>query len=267
MATAEGAMSLDDTLIKAFHAHRAAGDLFHGGAGAAHEIFQTSTINAVLESVYDGDTTFAELARHGDLGLGTFNALDGEMTALDGAFFQARSDGRLYPVAPEMKTPFAVMIPFDPTLSVEIAEPTDLDSLLKALDKAVPSKNLFYAVRVDGHFSHVRVRAVPRQEKPYPPLVAVAAHQPEFEHRDIEGSLVGFRFPDYTAGINVPGYHVHFVSADRSVGGHVLAFEMAHGRVAVDVTSQFHMDLPEESAFLQADLAKDSAADIEKAEK
>ena len=260
-------MSLDDTLIKAFQAHRAAGDLFHSGAGAAHEIFQTSTINAVLESVYDGDTTFAELARHGDLGVGTFNALDGEMTALDGEFFQARSDGRLYRVAPEMKTPFAVVIPFDPTLSVDVTEPTDFPALLQALDKAVPSKNLFYAVRADGYFPHIRVRAVPRQEKPYPPLVAVTAHQPEFEHREIEGSLVGFRFPDYTSGINVPGYHVHFVSADRSVGGHVLAFTMARGRIAIDVTSQFHMDLPEETAFLEADLAKDSAADIEKAEK
>ncbi len=260
-------MSLDDTLIKAFQAHRAAGDLFHSGAGEAHEIFQTSTINAVLESVYDGDVTFAELARHGDFGLGTFNALDGEMTALDGKFFQARSDGRVYPAKADMRTPFAVMIPFDPTLSVEIAERTGFAALLRALDRAVPSKNLFYAVRVDGHFSRIKVRAVPRQEKPYRPLVDVTAHQPEFMFHDIGGSLVGFRFPDYTAGINVPGYHVHFVSDDRLVGGHVLDFTMEHGRIGIDVTSQFHMALPQESAFLQADLAKDSAEDIRKAEK
>jgi len=260
-------MSLDDTLIKAFHAHRAAGDLFHTGATDAHEIFQTSTINAVLESVYDGETTFAELARHGDFGLGTFNALDGEMTALDGAFFQARSDGKLYPVSPDMRTPFAVVIPFDPTLRVEVEESTDFPTLLQALDLAVPSKNLFYAVRADGRFGHVKVRTVPRQEKPYPPLVAVTEHQPEFDHRDIEGSLVGFRFPDYTAGINVPGYHMHFVSADRTAGGHVLDFTMEAGRMAIDVTSQFHMALPQESDFLRADLSKDSADDISKAEK
>lgn len=260
-------MSLDDTLLKAFHAHRAAGDLFHTGGGAAHEIFQTSTINAVLESVYDGDTTFAELVRHGDFGLGTFNALDGEMTALDGAFYQAKSDGRLYPVGPEMQTPFAVVIPFAPTIDVEIGEETDFPDLLQALDRAVPSKNLFYAVRVDGHFDHIRVRSVPRQTKPYPPLVEVTAHQPEFEHRDIAGSLVGFRFPDYATGINVPGYHMHFVSEDRTVGGHVLAFTMSSGALSVDVTSQFHMALPQESNFLDADLTKGSADDIAKAEK
>lgn len=259
-------MSLDETLIMAFHAHLAAGDLYHRNAGAAHEIFQTSTINALLESVYDGEVSFAELARHGDFGLGTFDALDGEMTALDGDFFQARSDGRVYPVAPDMRTPFAVVIRFDPTLEAEIAEPADFPGLLRALDAAVPSKNLFYALRADGRFSRIRLRAVPRQEKPYPPLVEVTAHQPEFEHRDLAGSLVGFRFPDYTQGINVPGYHVHFVSDDRKVGGHVLGFDLERARVRIDVTSQFHMSLPQESAFLQADLAKDSAADIRKAE-
>lgn len=259
-------MSLDDTLISAFHAHLDAGDLFHDDSGKAHEVFQTSTINALLESVYDGHTSFAELARHGDFGLGTFDALDGEMTALDGEFFQAKSDGRLYPVDPDMMTPFAVVLPFDPTLSVEISEETDFPSFLKALDAAVPSKNLFYAVRVDGHFPRVKVRAVPRQEKPYPGLVEVAAHQPEFEHTVVDGSVVGFRFPDYTQGINVPGYHMHFVSADRSVGGHILDFLMREGTVSIDVTSKLEMAVPHDPDFLNANLGKDSAADIRKAE-
>lgn len=148
-----------------------------------------------------------------------------------------------------------------------IGEETDFPTLLEALDQAVPSKNLFYAVRVDGRFAQVRVRSVPRQKKPYPPLVEVTTHQPEFEHRDISGSLVGFRFPDYATGINVPGYHMHFVSDDRTAGGHVLAFSMVAGTIAIDVTSQFHMALPQESDFLDADLTKDSAEDIAKAEK
>ncbi len=198
-------MSLDETLIRVFHAHLAAGDLTGGDATAAHEIFQTSTINALLESVYDGDVTFGELARHGDLGLGTFDALDGEMIALDGEFYQARSDGSVRRVAPETRTPFAVMIPFDPSLDVVISEPADFAGLMAALDAAAPSANLFYALRADGRFDWIKLRAVPRQEKPYPPLVAVTEHQPEFEHREIAGSLVGFRFPDYTQGLNVPG--------------------------------------------------------------
>jgi acetolactate decarboxylase len=259
-------MSLDETLIKAFRAHVAAGDLTRRDASAAHEIFQTSTINALLEGLYDGDVTFAELARHGDFGVGTFDALDGEMTALDGAFFQARSDGSVAPVAPDARTPFAVMIRFAPTIDVEIAEPVDFAAFTGALDAAVPSRNLFYALRADGRFGWLKLRSVPRQEKPYPPLVEVAARQPEFEHWSIMGSLVGFRFPDYTQGLNVPGYHIHFLSDDRTVGGHVLGFASERLRERIDVTSQFHMSLPQERAFLQADLAKDTAADIRKAE-
>jgi acetolactate decarboxylase len=260
-------MSLDDTFIKAFHAHRAIGDLFHDDAGKAHEVFQVSTVGALLEGVYEGQTSFAELARHGDFGLGTFDALDGEMTALDGAFFQATADGRVVPVDPAMKTPFAVMIFFEPTLAVEIDSPMDFPGLAEAMDGAVPSRNVFYALQAEGRFEHIRLRSVRRQAKPYPPMVEAVADQPVFDHRDIGGTLVGFRFPDYTQGLNVPGYHLHFLSRDRCVGGHVIGFSTRRARVGIDVTSQFHMALPHDVSFLDADLAKDSAEAIRKVEK
>ena len=259
-------MSLDETFIKAFHAHMAMGDLFHDDSGKAHEVFQASTIGALLEGIYDGETTFAELARHGDFGLGTFNALDGEMTALDGAFFQATADGRVASATPDMKTPLAVMIFFDPTLVIEVETPMDFAALAEALDHAVPSKNVFYAIKAEGRFDELRLRSVPRQAKPYPALVDAVAHQPIFDHREIEGTLVGFRFPDYTQGLNVPGYHLHFLSQDRSVGGHVLHFSTAKARVEIDVTSQFRMALPHDPAFLSADLTKDNAGTIRKVE-
>ena len=260
-------MSLDQTFLKAFRAHMAVGDLFHDEAGTAHEVFQSSTIGALLEGVYDGETTFEELARHGDFGLGTINALDGEMTALDGGFFQATADGRVAPVTPETRTPFAVMMFFDPTLAIDVEEQMDFEGLTEALDGAAPSKNIFYAVKASGRFDTVRVRSVPRQAKPYPPLLEAVAHQPVFDYQDIAGTLVGFRFPDYTQGLNVPGYHLHFLSDDRQAGGHVLAFSTRKARVEIDVTSQFHMALPHEGAFLDADLDKESADDIRKAEK
>lgn len=259
-------MSLDETFIRAFHAHKVEGDLFHDDAAKAHEVFQASTINALLEGVLDGETTFAELARHGDFGLGTFNALDGEMTALDGVFFQTTSDGRVLPVNPGMKTPFAVMTFFDPTVSIEVESEMDLPGLTKSVDDAMPSGNIFYAIRVDGHFDQITVRSVPRQTRPYPSLEKVVEHQPIFNHQGIEGSIVGFRFPDYTQGLNVPGYHLHFISKDRTAGGHVTRFSTRRARVEIDVTSQFQVSLPHDVDFLAADLAKDTAEAIRKSE-
>ena len=135
------------------------------------------------------------------------------------------------------------------------------------MDGAVPSRNVFYALKAEGRFEHVRLRSVRRQAKPYPPMVEAVADQPVFDHRDIDGTLVGFRFPDYTRGLNVPGYHLHFLSRDRSVGGHVIGFSTRRARVGIDVTSQFHMALPNDVGFLAADLDNDSAEAIRKVEK
>lgn len=50
-----------------------------------HVLFQASTIGALLDGAFEGDLSFAELAGHGDLGLGTLNHLDGEMIATGGS--------------------------------------------------------------------------------------------------------------------------------------------------------------------------------------
>ena len=85
---------IDERLTRALHVET----LRRGDLHAEHEphvLFQASTIGALLDGAYEGDVTFAELAEHGDLGLGTLNGLDGEMIALDGRFFRADVDGRV----------------------------------------------------------------------------------------------------------------------------------------------------------------------------
>jgi acetolactate decarboxylase len=232
----------------------------------AHEIFQTSTINALLEGVYDGEVTFGELRQHGDFGLGTFNALDGEMIALDGEFYQVRSDGRARPVDDAQKTPFAIVQFFRPELERALNEELDYGQLQDELHKHHQSVNFFYAIRVDGLFSYVKTRSVPRQREPYPALVEVAREQPVFEFNDVEGSLAGFRFPDYAVGVNVPGYHLHFITRDRTAGGHVLDLRLKQGTLYVEHTANFHMELPETGRFLEADLAQDQREAIQEAE-
>lgn len=97
-------LHLESLFARALHLHRRDTNRLHHDAERAHEFFQTAPISALLEGVYDGDLTFAELAKHGDFGLGTFNALDGEMVAFDGEFLQITADGRLHPVPPEWRT-------------------------------------------------------------------------------------------------------------------------------------------------------------------
>lgn len=128
----------------AWRAHRAgAAKSNPADASALHEIFQNSTINALLEGVYDGTMTYGELRRHGDFGLGTFNALDGEMIAFGGSFYQVKADGIAYPVADAQLTPFATVLFFKPTLKLALSGPLDYEKFQATLDRLVEGPNLF----------------------------------------------------------------------------------------------------------------------------
>lgn len=236
-------------------------------AAAPRLLFQTSTLQALMSGVYDGDLTFQELARHGDFGLGTFNALDGEMIALDGAFYQIRADGRVYPVDGTMKTPFAEVTFFKADITQMIEMPMNLRQLLDYVDRLLPSPNLPYAIRIEGFFPSVKTRSVPRQQKPYPPLAAATAKQVVFDLAGVKGVIVAFRYPAYLAGVNMPGYHCHFITADRRAGGHLLYCRVEGATVAVDSIPDFYLRLPESQPFSRLDLTGDQRHELEKIER
>ena len=237
-------MPFDTALVGALHVeYLKKGDLGEGER-PHHELFQTSTIDALLEGRYDGDVSFADLEERGDFGLGTLEALDGEMVALDGSFYQVKADGRAYTIDGGTRTPFAVVTFFEPGLSRTLAGPMDFATFRTSLDLLLGGDASCYAVRVDGRFEYVKTRSVPRQRKPYPPLAEVVEHQPTFELHDVSGSLVGFRFPRYAQGLNVAGYHLHFITAERSAGGHVLEFRLASGELLVDHEADLRLELP-----------------------
>jgi len=236
-------------------------------AAESHRLFQTSTLQALMAGVYDGDLTFQELARQGDFGLGTFDALDGEMIALDGVFYQIKADGRVYPVAGAMKTPFAAVTFFKAGRTHMIEMPLNYQQLLDYVTKLLPSPNLPYAIRVDGLFTSVKARSIPRQQKPYPPLAQAAEKQAVFELANVKGVIVAFRCPAYLAGVNMPGYHCHFITADRRAGGHLLDCRVEGATVTVDALSNFYLRLPENQEFLKSDLSGDRRRELEKVER
>jgi len=237
-------MPIDSALVGALHVEYLREQDLGGEEHLHHTLFQTSTIDALLEGEYEGDVSFAELGARGDFGLGTFDALDGEMICLDGSFYQIKSDGRAYPVDVEARTPFAVVTAFEPAVSQTLSMPMDFGALCDYVDGVIGRSAECCAIRVDGRFEYVKTRSVPRQHKPYPPLVEVVENQPTFEIRDVSGSLVGFRFPDYAQGLNVSGYHFHFITADRSAGGHVLECTLVRGELYIDSEGDLQLELP-----------------------
>lgn len=187
-------------------------------------ITQVGTFRSLSAGAYDGVMTCGELKRHGDFGLGTFSRLDGEMIALDGEIYQARSDGNVSRPSDSATVPFAEMVRFRPRGRLEVGRGIGYRALEEQIDNAFPDQDRLCAIRVKGRFSTMVVRSVPAQEKPYPPLADVTNNQPVFSSENISGTLVGFRAPIYAKELIIPGYHFHFIADDRQHGGHVLEF-------------------------------------------
>jgi len=257
---------LDERWIRALHVQTMREAELHAER-EHHVLFQASTIGALLDGAYDGDLSFAELAEHGDFGLGTLNGLDGEMIALEGRFYRAGIDGAVEEVASGARTPFAVVTRFEPAIEQWIEGPQDHEGLLAQLDRLTPAEAPSCAIRLDGRFESVRARSVPRQSPPYRRLTEVVAEQYVFELTDVEGTMLGFRFPDYVEGIEVGGYHLHFIDTGRRRGGHVLGSRSRGLRARLDPSSELHVELPPAVDLADPEVAASTHAAIELVER
>jgi acetolactate decarboxylase len=227
---------------------------------ARHTVFQTSLMSALLDGVYDGEMTIGELLEHGDFGLGTFNALDGEMIVLDSICYQLRGNGHASVAGADLLTPFAVVTTFVPTITKALPPNLSRAELATLVGSLIPSENYLYAMRITGDFEWVRTRTAARQTKPYPPLRAATKNEPVIEFDDVSGIVAGFRTPLYELGIGVPGGHVHFIDNERKQGGHVLDYAIRRGTLELCLATDLHLALPLSKAFGQAHLSPDDLA-------
>jgi acetolactate decarboxylase len=218
--------------------------------------FQTSTIGAVMDGVYHGDTTVGELREHGDLGLGTFDELDGEMVMVDGSTYRIDAECRAHRASDDARTPFATVTHWIAKHSVNVEQGTDLAGLQARLEALMSSHNYVYAVRAECRFATVRVRSVTPQE-PGTRLVEATRSQTVRDFADSEGTLVGFFTPTFLSHVGVPGLHLHFITSGRDAGGHVLSLTVERGTLMADETMRLTLALPDTQAFRSAELAVD----------
>ncbi|MER1718760.1 acetolactate decarboxylase [Proteus terrae] len=224
-------------------------------------------MSSLIAGVYDSDITIADLLKHGDFGLGTFNQLDGELVAFDSNVFQLRSDGSARKALNSQKSPFAVMTFFNCDIEHHFSYGASQKEIHNVINQYVPSDNLFCAIRIEGEFELVKTRTVPRQEPPYLPMLEAIENQPIFNFHNETGVIAGFRSPQFTQGITVAGFHEHYINQQRQGGGHVLDYYLKKGTLQIGIISRLTIDLPSQSAFLQANLMPDNLHQaIEKAE-
>jgi acetolactate decarboxylase len=240
------------------------------GVAPTHDrdtLYQVSTIDALMQGVYGGIQTVGELKQHGDFGIGTFDALDGEMIVLDGTVYQAKADGQIYRTTDSLTVPLATVTYFDSDLTMTTGYPMNFTTFATTMADRLPTRNMIYAVRMHGTFPLVKVRSIPAQVPPYPTLIVAAANQSVYNYTNTTGTVVGFYTPSFFTGLNVAGYHLHYLSDDLRSGGHILDFTVpADVVIEYDITPEFDMLLPTRGPFTNVDLSQNLSEELQKIE-
>ena len=233
-------------------------------------IYQVSLLQGLTYGDYKGSVSVKELKEHGDTGIGTFNRLNGELIMLNGDVYRAAGHGRVELVSECETTPFAIVTHMDADASKHLENIPDCNTLYNELNKLVAEKgkNRFYMIRIDGLFRDVTLRSVPAQQEPYKPLVEVLEQQQTFfDYENLEGTIIGLYCPPYMYQLNAVGWHMHFISKDKTKGGHMLGLNIADAILTCNGVDSFELRLPQNEQFNSFDLTVDQSDDIEKIEK
>ncbi len=233
-------------------------------------VCQVSLLQGLTFGDYHGSISAAELKTRGDIGIGTFDGLDGEMITLDGHIYRAAADGSVNEVSDDTMIPFSNVTFFDEDVREGLTGIADIGALQEKLNEKVDSlgKNRFYFIRIDGSFTEMNVRSEYAQKEPYKPLAKVLeTDQTFFDYENLNGTIVGLYCPPYMSDLNATGWHLHFISDDRTKGGHILGLKLDAAELKMDITDSFAMLLPDDEMFSNFDLTIDQSEDIEKVEK
>ncbi|WP_295072348.1 acetolactate decarboxylase [uncultured Fibrobacter sp.] len=234
------------------------------------KIFQVSTLQALMLGYTNPVITVAELLEYGNIGLGTFNNIDGEMIVLDGVCYRAKDDGNVVVAESDRGVPFSTVCTMDTVEPIAFGKCGNVEGLKAELNNIVDAHfglNSMHMVRIDGVFDVVDARSESAYRSMHVSLKTILQKtQKSFKFQNIKGTLVGVFFPDFMDGINASGWHFHFISEDRKNGGHVFEIVMREGRGFISKINSIELKLPDEPAFDTYSLKQASEKEIEDVE-
>ena len=238
--------------------------------GTERCMYQVSTLQALAMGYTRAVITVEELLRHGTTGLGTFEDVDGEMIVVDGVCYRAMADGTVTQASPENGVPFSSVSDFSGWRRFPLEEAPDIETLKAVLTMRIEEGfglNSMHMVRIDGSFERICARSESGQRTQHITLKdMLQENQRDFFFEEIDGTLVCVYYPDYMDGINAPGWHLHFLSADRTRGGHVFDLSLRSGQAQMDKISRIEIQLPYSPAIDTYSLKNASQEEIRQVE-
>ncbi len=231
------------------------------------KLFQHNTLAALMSGLYEGTLTIGDLLEKGNFGIGTLAGINGELIVLDGEAYIATGDKKVREVQAEETVPYAAVTHHKASLSFQQEEEISSADLFTKIENKFTSENTFYTVKMEGSFDTMHVRMAPgaREGEPF---AEVAKNQPEYEEKNVKGTVVGFWTPKMFHGVSVAGYHLHFLADSCDFGGHILGFSGFSGKVEIGQVDALEQNFPTQSEnFLKAKFNLDQLKkDIEQAE-
>ncbi len=234
-----------------------------------NKMFQASTLNALMLGNYDKTVSVAEMLKHGDTGIGTYEGLDGEAIFFNGRAYKGTADGTVVEMNFNDNVAFGNVTKFDESVKTNIVR--DIKSLADFKEALAPyinhNLNQFYVIKSEGVFKTMHVRACYKQEeKPYKTLAEVASCQREYKYENIPGYVIAIYCPNYVEGINLPGWHFHFLSKDLTKGGHILGLSSSEILFKLNEQRDYELILPNNIEFTKLNLCEDLKAKTEAVE-
>ncbi len=235
-----------------------------------NKMYQVSTLQALALGYSRAVITVEQLLEEGNTGLGTFENVNGEMIVMDGHCYRADQEGNVTEAGADMGVPFAAVAKFHGEQQFSLENMPDIEAVKTELTRKIEERfglNSMQVVKIEGEFDLVDARSESPYRSHHITLKEVLGMtQKAFKFEKIRGTLVGIYFPDHMDGINMPGWHLHFLSEDRSKGGHVFDVRVREGAEKVDKISRVEIDLPKEAAFDTYSLKQDLQAELQSVE-
>ena len=234
------------------------------------KMYQVSTLQALMLGYSRAVIPVSELLNHGNIGLGTFKDVDGEMIVLDGSCYRAMENGDVAVAEPDRGVPFSTVCVMKESTPIEFGCINNIEELKTALNIIIDSHfglNSMHMARIDGEFDIVDARSESGYESVHVDLKTILGKtQKAFKFEKIKGTLVCVYFPDYMDGINAFGWHLHFISDDRAHGGHVFDIVMKSGKGQISKINSIEIKLPEGPMFDTYSLKQASEEEIKAVE-
>jgi acetolactate decarboxylase len=225
------------------------------GSEPKDTIFQISTLTGLERGLFYPVTTVGQMKQHGNIGVGAFEGMDGELLIIDGQSYNAMYDGKVVAVEDNSPIVYGAVAFLNADRTESMQNIASYELLQQGLEKLLPNRNIFYVFKIQTTFNYLKIRSTAKQEKTYPGLAEVVKNQSTFEFNNIKGTLLGFRCPAYIQGVYAPGFHLHFISDDRSKGGHVLEANVAEATAQIGYLTQMHLLLPDNDATRTMDMS------------